>query len=203
MRQKRKGLGIAAALLTLFVLPVVIQVTTAWNMHQVEQQNNLQSRSHGANIEEVFPNHQVTPGGTNAKTVSFKNTGSGAALVRAALSERWVAGSAQLEGPTGVTLNWAPQWGTDWELKSDGWYYYKRVLPAGSDTGAVLQSVTFPAQPPSGAEYRLAFAVETLQVSDEDAVNTAAATAVFGRGVQVTGKTISNGAVTGGTVTWS
>ena len=44
--------------------------------------------------------------------------------------------------------------------------------------------------------------VETLQVSDEDAVNTAAATAVFGRNVQVTGKVLSNGAVTGGTAVW-
>lgn len=201
--KRKKGLGIAGVLLTLLLLPVVIQVTTAWNAHRAEQENNLQSRSHGANIEEVFPNDQVTAGGTQTKTVSFKNTGSGAALVRAALSERWVSGSAQLEGPTGVTLNWAPQWGSDWELKSDGWYYYKRVLAAGGDTGPVLQSVTFPSQVPSGAEYRLSFAVETLQVSDEDAVNTAAATSVFGRGVQVTGKTISNGAVTGGTVTWN
>lgn len=201
--KRKKGLGIAAALLTLLVLPVVIQVTTAWNAHHAEQENNLQSRSQGVTIEEVFPNHQVTAGVTQTKTVSFKNRGRGSALVRAAYTERWESGVSHLEGPTGVTLNWAPQWGTDWELKSDGWYYYKRVLPAGGDTGAVLESVTFPAQPPSGAEYRLAFAVETLQVSDEDAVNTAASQAVFGRGVQVTGKTISNGAVTGGTVTWS
>lgn len=200
--KRKKGFGIAASLLTLVLVPLVIWGTTAWNVHRTAQENNLQSRSHGARIEEVFPNHQVTPGGTETKTVSFKNTGSGAALVRAALSDRWIAGADQLEGPTGVTLNWTPQWAADWELKNDGWYYYKKVLPAGSDTGPILQGVTFPAQTPAGADYHLAFMVETLQVSDEDAVNTAAATAVFGRNVQVTGKVLSNGAVTGGTAVW-
>lgn len=173
----------------------------AWNTQRVQQENQLQSQTVSSAVQETFPNSQVKAGETKTKAASVKNTGSAAAFVRVAVAEYWTTDTEQLIGDTGVTQNWSSDWKNNFEYH-DGWYYYKKVLPA-NESVQVLNSVTFPASVPDGASYHLDFQIETVQASDETAVNTDATKTLFNRTGTISNMTTAHGAVTGGSVTWT
>lgn len=104
---------------------------------------------------------------------------------------------------TGVTKNWTSSWTNDWVDGGDGWYYYKKVLPAGTSTDRILDSVTFPDSSPTSSSYSLVFQVESVQVSDEAAVNADATKKLFNKTAVVSNAVIKNGAVVSGDVSWS
>lgn len=199
-RKTRVGYALTGILALILIGAASFGAVWAWNTHTATQDNQLESRTVSATIEESFPDKTVTAGDTKAKAVTVKNTGTAAAFVRVCVAEYWTTATEQLIGETGVTKNWASAW-SDFEPHG-GWYYYKKVLPAGGSV-QVLESVTFPASVPNGASYHLDFQVETVQVSSDSAVNTNATKTLFGRTGTVGGMTTLHGAVTDGDVTWT
>lgn len=199
-RKTRVGYALTGILALILIGAASFGAVQAWNTHTATQVNQLESRTVSATIEESFPDKTVKAGATKAKAVMVKNTGTAAAFVRVCVAEYWTTDTEQLIGATGVKMNWASAW-SDFTLH-DGWYYYKKVLPAGKSV-QVLDSVTFPASVPNGASYHLDFQVETVQVSGEAAVNKDATKTLFGRTGTVSGMTTLHGAVTGGNVTWT
>lgn len=200
-RKTRVGYALTGILALILIGAASFGAVWAWNTHTATQDNQLESRTVSATIQEDFPDKTVTAGDTKTKSVTVKNTGTAAAFVRVCVAEYWTTGTEQLIGETGVTKNWSTAWRDDFELR-DGWYYYKKVLPAGGSV-QVLDSVTFPASVPNGASYHLDFQVETVQVSSDNAVNKNATKTLFGRTGTVSGMTALHGAVTGGDVTWT
>lgn len=200
-RKTRVGYALTGILALILIGAASFGAVWAWNTHTATQDNQLESRTVSATIEESFPDKTVTAGDTKAKAVTVKNTGTAAAFVRVCVAEYWTTDKEQLIGATGVTKNWSTAWNDDFTLY-DGWYYYKKVLPAGGSV-QVLDSVTFPASVPDGASYHLDFQVETVQVSSDSAVNKDATKTLFGRTGTVGGMTALHGAVTGGDVTWT
>lgn len=174
----------------------------AWNSHQASQENNMQSRTVSVKINEEFPDPTVEAGKTKIKEVTLKNTGTAASFVRISYSESWITDTAQLEGNGEVQKNWTSSWTDDWMDGGDGWYYYKKVLPAGANV-RILTGVTFPPTIPEDAEYTLDFMVESVQVSDQAEVNTDSTNKLFGKTGTVSNATIKNGAVTAGAVSWN
>ena len=88
----------------------------------------------------------VMPGMTVTKIAKVENTGASAAWVRVKLTPAIeLADDAVL--PDGFTVNTGlvkPDVNTtDWELRSDGYYYYHKALAAGETTTPVITSVTF------------------------------------------------------------
>ena len=199
-RKTRVGYALTGILALILIGAASFGAVWAWNAHTTRQDNQLESRTVSATIQEDFPDTTVTAGGTKAKSVSVQNTGTAAAFVRVCVAEYWTTETEQLIGATGVKMNWASAW-SDFTLH-DGWYYYKKVLPAGGSV-QVLDSVTFPANVPDGASYHLDFQVETVQVSSDNAVNKDATKTLFGRTGTVGGMTTLHGAVTDGDVTWT
>lgn len=199
-RKTRVGYALTGILALILIGAASFGAVWAWNTHTARQDNQLESRTVSATIEESFPDKTVTAGGTKAKSVTVENTGTAAAFVRVCVAEYWTTNTEQLIGATGVKQNWASAW-SDFTLH-DGWYYYKKVLPAGGSV-QVLESVTFPASVPDGASYHLDFQVETVQVSSDNAVNKNATKTLFGRTGTVGSMTTLHGAVTGGDVTWT
>lgn len=179
----------------------------AYQMHKLETENVLQSHrmeySGDLSVEENFPDTKVEPGSTKTKEVVFKNTSSAPVFIRVSFSENWETTDLVITDDISVIKNWTASWLNDWEKKPDGWWYYKKVLPAGASTAAVLSSVTFPAEVPAGADYALTFNVEAVQASDESSVNNAATSALFGRAGTISNMTLSNGAVKSGNVSWN
>lgn len=199
-RKTRVGYALTGILALILIGAASFGAVWAWNTHTARQDNQLESRTVSATIQEDFPDTTVTAGDTKAKAVTVKNTGTAAAFVRVCVAEYWTTATEQLIGETGVTKNWASAW-SDFEPHG-GWYYYKKVLPAGESV-RVLDSVTFPTSVPNGASYHLDFQVETVQVSSDNAVNKNATKTLFGRTGTVGGMTTLHGAVTGGDVTWT
>lgn len=199
-RKTRVGYALTGILALILIGAASFGAVQAWNTHTATQVNQLESRTVSATIEESFPDKTVKAGATKTKSVTVENTGTAAAFVRVCVAEYWTTETEQLIGKTGVTKNWASAW-SDFEPHG-GWYYYKKVLPAGKSV-QVLESVTFPASVPNGASYHLDFQVETVQVSSDNAVNTNATKTLFGRTGTVGGMTTLHGAVTGGNVTWT
>ncbi len=85
------------------------------------------------------------PGDTTDKDVTVKNEGSKNAYVRVKITPQW--GDLGQEGfvvdnnlaVQNVTLNWSTE---GWMLHTDGYYYYKSVLPADEESTLLLDSVT-------------------------------------------------------------
>ena len=203
MRTKTRAWFALTGMLALLLIGVAgFGAAWAWNTHRAQQVNQLESRTVSVAVAEEFPSNRVEKGTTKKKTVTVQNTGNAAAFVRVSYAEYWTTATEQLAGVTKVTKTWTSDWTSDFERHDDGWYYYKKVLPAGGSV-QVLESVTFPASVTAGASYHLDFQVETVQVSDEAAVNTDATKTLFGPTAEVTDMTTSYGAVTGGTVTWA
>lgn len=200
-RKTRVGYALTGILALILIGAASFGAVQAWNTHTATQVNQLESRTVSATIEESFPDKTVTAGATKTKAVTVKNTGTAAAFVRVCVAEYWTTDTEQLLGVDEVTKKWNTAWKDNFELR-DGWYYYKKVLPAGESV-QVLDSVTFPANVPNGASYHLDFQVETVQVSGEAAVNKDATKTLFGRTGTVSGMTTLHGAVTGGNVTWT
>lgn len=203
MRTKTRAWFALTGMLALLLIGVAgFGAAWAWNTHRAQQVNQLESRTVSVTVEENFPVKYVEAEATKDKAVTVRNTGSAAAFVRVSYAEYWTTDTEQLAGATNVKQNWTSDWTSDFERHDDGWYYYKKVLPAGESV-QVLKSVTFPANVTAGASYHLDFQVETVQVSDEAAVNTDATRTLFGSAATVANMTTSYGAVTGGTVTWT
>ena len=87
----------------------------------------------------------IMPSMTVTKIAEIKNTGASAAWVRVKLTPAIELADAVL--PDGFTVNTGlvkPDVNTtDWELRSDGYYYYHKALAAGETTTPVITSVTF------------------------------------------------------------
>ena len=199
-RKTRVGYALTGILALILIGAASFGAVQAWNTHTATQVNQLESHTVSATIQENFPDETVKAGATKAKAVTVENTGTAAAFVRVCVAEYWTTETEQLLGVDEVKKNWNTAW-SDFE-PHDGWYYYKKVLPAGKSV-QVLESVTFPASVPNGASYHLDFQVETVQVSSDNAVNKNATKTLFGRTGTVDGMTTLHGAVTGGSVTWT
>lgn len=199
-RKTRVGYALTGILALILIGAASFGAVQAWNTHTATQVNQLESHTVSATIQENFPDETVKAGATKAKAVTVENTGTAAAFVRVCVAEYWTTETEQLLGVDEVKKNWNTAW-SDFE-PHDGWYYYKKVLPAGKSV-QVLESVTFPASVPNGASYHLDFQVETVQVSSDNAVNKNATKTLFGRTGTVGGMTTLHGAVTGGSVTWT
>lgn len=196
MRTKTRAWFALTGMLALLLIGVAgFGAAWAWNTHRAQQVNQLESRTVSVTVEENFPVKYVEAEATKDKAVTVQNTGNAAAFVRVSYAEYWTTDTEQLAGDTKVTKTWTSDWTSDFERHDDGWYYYKKVLPAGASV-RVLESVTFPASVTAGASYHLDFQVETVQVSDEAEVNTDATGKLFGRTAEVTDMTTSYGAVT-------
>lgn len=212
LKNKKLKMKVSSFILVVLLVSIVSGVY-AWTLHNVDIENTLTSRTVEVSIEEDFPSHEIDTVSSVTKEVSFENTGTASVFLRFTYAEYWETGIELLEGHTSaeyVTKNWAEDYSEDgsnmssalWYDGGDGWYYYKLVLPAG-DSIDILESVAFTTSIPDDADYSLIFQVETVQISDEDSVNTAATELLFGVTGIVTEATIKNGAVISGNVTWT
>jgi len=174
-------------------------VTYAYNQHNATQDNRLKAhRVAGEIIEKGMSSStgQWSPmnlGGETEKKIQFRNNGETAVFVRVSFSETWLSNANEwLETDAAyTTLNWTDAWADEWQLGTDGWYYYKKLLKSNATTAEVLASVEFEASNGMLEEYRdaiyqLFFTMEVVQYSKETAVNILALKQAFNREATVT-----------------
>ena len=174
-------------------------VTYAYNQHNATQDNRLKAhRVAGEIIEKGMSSStgqwsSMNLGGETEKKIQFRNNGETAVFVRVSFSETWLSNANEwLETDAAyTTLNWTDAWADEWQLGTDGWYYYKKLLKSNATTAEVLASVEFEAsngmlEEYQDAIYQLFFTMEVVQYSKETAVNILALKQAFNREATVT-----------------
>ena len=192
----------------LMVLMVVVTVCLtavggiyAWSKLSASVTNNIKTPTVDTEVVEKFDKDSTVDWFDQVeKEVQFKNTGTAPVFLRVSYAELWKDAdgkviSGLVDGNEVVNKNWTEAWQNDWFDGGDGWYYYKKVLPANEMTAKVLTSLKFDsnyAEIYQTADYTLKFVSEAVQYSDDDSVNHRAVQANFGRDFKV----ISNNVIT-------
>lgn len=140
---------------TLKILPIifgvvgflVIGATIAYNQNTAFFNNlfHLDDASRVEFIEDFTPESDWTPCEEIPKTAIAKNDKGVMVNLRLKYDEYWLSKEGedmplQKYGENIAIINFQNQ--TDWELKSDGWYYYKHQLAPGDESNSLFKSVT-------------------------------------------------------------
>ena len=201
--RKKKNMIKLSGIALLAALTVGIGSTSAVIRHQIDLKNEISTDTVVVEVEEGL-NDDNQDDWTKPKKVSFKNSGSADVFLRVAYSESWsTAGGAN--GEKELLSNKMPGSDSDvaskailsenWELKEDGWYYYKKVLPANGTTENFMENVDFfnieNLEEPlkntyKDAEYEIHFQAEAVQASDQWKVSEDAVTTLFGKDISAT-----------------
>lgn len=194
--RKKKNMIKLSGIALLAALTVGIGSTGAVIRHQVNLKNEISTDTVEVEVEEELKDDNPDDW-TKPKKVSFKNPGSADVFLRVTYSETWTAGDGTL------LSNKMPDESKDvaskivnsqnWEYnEADGWYYYKKVLPAGSTTESFMEQVDFSnidsleeslKNTYKDAEYEIHFQAEAVQASDEWKVSEDAAAALFDKDI--------------------
>ncbi|MGN8875909.1 hypothetical protein [Pseudoflavonifractor sp. HCP28S3_F10] len=169
--------GTAAALALLLTAAVAVGGTLAWiTAHTEPIVNTFEVGSIVPGITEEFDN-------TTKSDVKVTNTGSVPAYVRVALVYSWRDGATAGKNPadTGaivgepvtdadLTIDWGDS--TNWVKGSDGYWYYKLPVAAGSPTSNLIDSLTVSAASENGKLYNLdlQILVDAIQAEPDSAV---------------------------------
>lgn len=149
-----KAKGVLAALG--LVLAAAAGVTAAYYASQKQFENEFKVDKPGVAIVEKFnPSDHWVPGEEKSKEVWFTNTGEQDMLLRFSVEAEWAPGTVHpdREASDVVELYWNQGDGTReqglpvsftyFDQDGTGYYYYQKVLKAGTSTEHVLESVKF------------------------------------------------------------
>lgn len=201
--RKKKNMIKLSGIALLAALTVGIGSTSAVIRHQINLKNEISTDTVIVEVEEDLkdenPNDNVKP-----KMVKFENSGSADVFLRVAYSEAWSTAEGA-DGEKELLSNKMPDSDRDvaskviiaenWELGEDGWYYYKKVLPANGTTENFMENVDFfnieNLEEPlkntyKDAEYEIHFQAEAVQASDQWKVSEDAVTTLFGKDISAT-----------------
>ncbi|MPQ42621.1 BsaA family SipW-dependent biofilm matrix protein [Clostridium tarantellae] len=136
--------NIVPLLLVIFFVSLILLVggTYAWFSNAQNKSNKFTLGEIKHEIVENFnaqgPAEDILPGEVVNKDVWIHNLGKSDALLRVKVTPLWIDSSGQSTAVTNndVILNFVSDVNTNWQLGSDGYYYYKRVLPAHDGTVA-------------------------------------------------------------------
>jgi predicted ribosomally synthesized peptide with SipW-like signal peptide len=131
--------------LALVALVGIVGGTYAYFTSSAKLTNEFKTGTYSTSVTEEFVSpDNWTPGTTTTKKVNVTNNGSVEVAVRASYTEIWTAkdgtvlsGTRNGERVAQFTI------GSDWELASDGYYYYKETLKNGQTSSDFISSVTF------------------------------------------------------------
>ncbi len=201
--RKKKNMIKLSGIALLAALTVGIGSTSAVIRHQINLKNEISTDTVIVEVEEDLKDDDPSDW-TKPKKVSFKNPGSADVFLRVAYSESWST-SGGADGERELLSNKMPDGKSDvaskvisnvnWEPGEDGWYYYKKVLPAGSTTENFMESVDFSKIDTlevalksmyTNAEYEIHFQAEVVQASDQWKVSEDAVAKLFEQNISAT-----------------
>lgn len=170
MKNKKMMLGSAILLVVL----LVVGGTLAWFTAETDTVvNNFKAGTLDIKLTEDFDDTaagNVNPGDKIKKEITIENTGTKRAYLRMKLEPKWT----NLVGEQTTLEDWGPasilDLHQDWELKSDGYYYYKNVVAAGATAPKPFTKIQFAGAAMGdkyqGANFALNVKVEAIQVTN-------------------------------------
>ncbi len=177
----KSGKGkIAVLAVALSLLSVLSAVTVAFLLDRDEAVNTFTPAFVACEVQETFEN--------NIKTdVTVKNTGNASAYIRAIVVANWVgdtgtenAGKVYYQEPSAGT-DYSINYGADWHLHTDGYYYYAQPVDVAGSTGNLIDSCAalLPA-PVAGYHLEVEVAAEAVQSEGTDDSGTKAVLLAWG-----------------------
>ena len=156
--KKQKGLimMLTCFLTCVLIVTAAIGTTLAFYSGKGDLNNKLTTKESSVYLDEVFdPTDKWLPGEEKTKEVKFGNRGTSDQVIRFKVELQWLDKDDDdtwvpvTTAP--VAINWTNSFkdGIDWDdsfvadASDEGWYYYNKILEAGDETPAVMESVTF------------------------------------------------------------
>ncbi|MGL5244446.1 MAG: BsaA family SipW-dependent biofilm matrix protein [Sarcina sp.] len=148
-KDNRKKIAPLALVLLFIGVISVVGGTYAWFTNSQSKTNNFTLGEIKHEIIENFnsqgPAEDILPGELVNKDVWIHNLGKSDALLRVKVTPLWIDSNGQSSEVTNndVIINFVNDLNTNWQKGTDGYYYYKKVLPAHNGTVAhpVLNTV--------------------------------------------------------------
>jgi hypothetical protein len=112
-------------------------------------ENVMSTKGSSVYLQELFnPEDYWLAGETKQKELMFGNQGERDQVIRFRIELQWINSSGGALEPiteAPVEIKWAEALTEEWVrfIDDNGWYYYEKILPAGGETAAVMESVTF------------------------------------------------------------
>ena len=139
---------------------VVVGGTIAYNTDASFFQNLFRlNRDIVTHTEDIpFPLTNWVPCEEKEKYITVTNVEGVDKYVRIKFRDAWKTADDQTDlssvkdGVTLATINFANNWENYWELRDDGYYYYKTVVAKGASTQPLLKSVTLSCDADFGAD---------------------------------------------------
>ncbi len=195
MKFKKKTKYISLASILMILIATTLMGAYAYMQKSSDVTNRFVAGTYSGKIDENFPEDQDLKDPV-IKEVAFENTGDYDQILRVKYSELWVKDGEVLSntynGVNVVEKAWETIWPEAegdhsddlWIDGGDGWYYYKRILPAKTNntTAPILTKIQLDSALDSehkalylSADYKLSFELEHVQATE------AAVAEVFGK----------------------
>jgi hypothetical protein len=123
-----------------------IAITIAYNRDSSVLANNFGMGVYRTTVYDNFTSPgNWKPCDETPKTVTIKNTGNLDVVARLSYDEYWTGSfvGSSLEYNGARLANIVFQNEDDWELRQDGYYYYKNTLAPGEETSSLFEKVVF------------------------------------------------------------
>lgn len=190
---KKKPLIFILLLLTV----TIVGTTFAYYYSEVLIPNQFKTMTYNVTVEEVFNNTW----GTKQVTFANKETTNTPVVLRINYNELWrkevdgvkLSLDNNVNGTNVVNKNFTSAFLNDFELKEDGWYYYKKVLKA-EESVKVLESIALNEELIATSPYENDYKTYTYELSfnfEAIQANSAAISEIWNRNA-----TINNNEVT-------
>jgi hypothetical protein len=166
---KRTG-GLAAVIALLLVVCCAVGGTLAWLVSKNSMTNTFTAGFVNVTIDETLNGDTKS----NVKVKVPDGLGSVDAYVRAAIIVNWVDSDGNIYGavPVPSTTEKSGDYNIDigdgWTKESDGYYYYKNIVKAGSESNALIKSCAPVATStaPTGCHLQVTILAEGVQAYD-------------------------------------
>jgi hypothetical protein len=173
---RKKIIGQVAGTLVTLALLIGTAFTFSYFHSETSFANAFLTPGYSVSLQETFtPIDNWAPGLDKEKRVWVENNGETDAFVRIKYSEKWSNNLPLLTNNQDTVLkNWTAAWQNQW-IQIGDWWYYKKVLKAGTKTDPILSSIILNPlvsndshAPDYGqAEYALTFKQEDVQANSD------------------------------------
>lgn len=141
---KKKGIWLSVFAVAILLTISIGAVSAFYNANMLLTNKMSIANSKVEFVEHFISESKWLPGETVNKKPYLNNTGETDLLVRIKVTEQWVNSEGTVQSGVDADIvqkNYTDAWQNDWIEGNDGYFYYKKVLKAGTASDVILKSI--------------------------------------------------------------